>query len=179
MVQSILIFHLFRHNSEISHIVGFAKIDQKKKDRNIVNNISHKIGKISNRIAPVRCCHRGLNDDVKPCTDGYGHLGHPYVCLLGRDNNAGDLNVKMIFAQKPLTKQEELVEIIDTTGTGSLIFGEEYEVMDKSWQFENYIFLTNIYINWEIAALGHVFPNAGQAQIRSGVFGQKKGRLPL
>ena len=95
-----------------------------------MNNISHKIGKISNRIAPVRCCHRGLNDDVKPCTDVYGHLGHPYVCLLGRDNNAGDLNVKMIFAQKPLTKQEELVEIIDTTGSGSLVFGEEYEVMD-------------------------------------------------
>ena len=144
-----------------------------------MNNISHKIGKISNRIAPVRCCHRGLNDDVKPCTDVYGHLGHPYVCLLGGDDNTGDLDEKIIFAQKPLIKQEELVEIIDTTGTGSLVFGEEYEVMDISWQFDNYIFLKTFTSTWKSAALGRMFPNTRQARIRSGTFGQKKGRPPL
>ena len=67
----------------------------------------------------------------------------------------------MIFAQKPIIQQEELVEIIDTTGTGSLVFGEEYEVMDIlniSWQSENYIFLTNIYVNLEIHRLGPYVP---------------------
>ena len=47
-----------------------------------------------------------------------------------------------IYPQKML-KQEELVDIIDTTGPGSLVFGEEHEVtmVDIASSFENYIFL--------------------------------------
>ena len=40
-----------------------------------------------------------------------------------------EMNMNDIYPQK-LLKQEELVEIIDTTGPGSLVFGEEHEVMD-------------------------------------------------
>ena len=95
VVQSILIFHLFRHNSEISHIVGFTKNDQKKKTEILWTILVTKLGEYPKRyyrcIAPVRRCHRGLNDGANPCTDGYGHLGHPYFCLLGGDHNTGGL----------------------------------------------------------------------------------------
>ena len=40
-----------------------------------------------------------------------------------------EMNMNDVYPQK-LLKQEELVEIIDTTGPGSLVFGEEHEVMD-------------------------------------------------
>ena len=58
--------------------------------------------------------------------------------------------MNMIFTQI-LFKQEELVEIIDTTGTGSLVFGEEYEVMDLAWSYHNNLRIKSSDININVS----------------------------